>query len=84
MTMRLALLTVSALAFAATPALAGEMGGGCNWKAKAVTAEAPPAAEPEAMFVSLEPITDKWLLIRDDKTVAGLTRMIGETAVPTN
>ncbi len=78
--MRLAILS-AALAFAVTPAFAGGAGGGCNWAAKQVTAEAPADAEPMVEFASLEPITEKWLLIRDEKTVADLVKMIEETPV---
>jgi hypothetical protein len=81
--MRLAVLTLSAFAFAATPALAGEMGGGCNWGAKQVTASAATVEEPTVMFASLEPITQKWLLIRGEATVAAVTQMIEETNIPT-
>jgi hypothetical protein len=79
--MRLAILSLTALAFAASPALAGGAGG-CNWGAKQVTAEAPVEEQTSGMFVSLEPIVDKWLVLKDDAAVDAVSKMIEETTVP--
>jgi hypothetical protein len=81
LTMRLAILSFTALAFAVSPALAGGMGG-CNWGAKQVTADVPVEEDTAGMFVSLEPIVDKWLVLQDDKAVDAVSKMIEETTVP--
>jgi hypothetical protein len=80
--MRIAILSASIVALFAAPAMAGEMGGGCNWGAKQVTAEAAPAVEPMVEFASLEPIVEKWLLLNDEAAVERVTKMIEDTTVP--